>query len=99
MWKEQGVSFRRSHRCADCLRPAHFSDHDDVYVLTKRGAKRRIKITRVNTHLALVNDTFVFFKNIFYRIFNGNDVLRARVVNLVIIAASVVDFPAPQDRR
>ena len=72
-----GGSNRRRHG----FRSAHFTDEKDVDVLAKRGLQRALKIFCIDTDFALVDERLFWLKNILDRIFNGDNVFHALLIN------------------
>jgi hypothetical protein len=61
----------------------------------KTTAARRFESRRVDAHLALLDERLFIFKQILYRVLDGNDVLGALLFIFSISAASVVVLPCP----
>src|SRR3990167_11345685 len=57
--------------------PAHFTNEEDVDILTERRGKRRRKIFCVDAYFSLVDKRLLGFENIFDRVFNRDNVLHA----------------------
>ena len=89
--KNQMAGFRGSHGRGDGFAVAHFTDHDNIRILAKKG-QGEMEI-RVSADFALGNDAAVLHEKIFDRVFDRDDVICALMIYFVRTAASVVDFP------
>jgi hypothetical protein len=65
------------------LEVAHFADEHDVGVLAQSGAQGVAEALRVAVHLALIDQTALMLVHELDRIFNGEDVIVALLVDLV----------------
>ena len=72
--------FGRGDRGRHRLGRAHLAYHEHVDILAEHRLERRVEVGGVDAHLALVDERFFIFKKIFYRVFDGDDVLGALVV-------------------
>ncbi len=75
--------FGCGHGRADRNAVAHLADHHDVRVLSQHGAERGMETRGVTADLALRDDAFVLRKKIFHRILDRDDVVGARVIDLI----------------
>ena len=75
--KHQVSGLGRSYRRRDCFRIAHFTDHQDIGILTRNSLESRMEIGSVKLHFALINNRFLGLKNVFNRILNGDNVLKS----------------------
>ena len=70
-------------RRLDGLEIAHFADQDDVGVLPQHVLQRLGEAVRVGEHLALVDHRVLVLVHELDRVLDGDDVLGARVIDLV----------------
>src|SRR4051812_30225013 len=68
------------HGCGYRLRISHLAYHTDIYVLAEHGCKGRLEARRIRAHFALVYYGFFGFEYVFDRIFDGEDMLGARLI-------------------
>ena len=74
---------RRLDRDRDRLEIAHLADEDDVRILAQRGAQRVLERVGVRPHLALVDQALLVLVHELDRIFDRDDVIGARAVDVV----------------
>jgi hypothetical protein len=77
------AAFRRSHRQADGLQVAHFTDEDHVRVLAQRRTQGVVERQRMRTDFALVDQRLFRFVHEFDRVFHGQDVAHLVLVDVV----------------
>ena len=73
--------FGRVQRGRNRFQVSHFADQNHVRILTEGSAQRRTKSRRIYANFALVNVPFLIAVQKFDRIFNRDDVFRARRVH------------------
>ena len=81
--KNEMAGFGGSNGSGNGFRSAHFTNHCDIHILAKHRQQSRLKILGINFHFPLVNNGPFFFKNIFNRVFNGDNMLRPGGINEV----------------
>ena len=74
---------RRHQRRFDRRRITHFSNQNDIRVLTERRIKPLIIALYVHAHLALVDDRLRRFIDILDRVFQRNHMERTILVDLI----------------
>ena len=74
---------RRHQRCLDRRRITHFSNQNDIRVLTERRIKPLIIALYVHAHPALVDDRLRRFIDILDRVFQRNHMERTILVDLI----------------
>jgi hypothetical protein len=79
----QMARLRREEGGLNCLQVSHFTDQDDVRVLTENVSKGGAKTFCIGIHLSLIDDALLMSVKIFDRILNGNDVRASFVIDLV----------------
>src|SRR3989338_7206687 len=75
--------FCSSDSCRNSVRVAHFSNHNDINILSKCCLQCTVESLRIHTHFPLVNNGTLAFVNKFYRVFNGDDMLGTFFIDLV----------------
>src|SRR3989344_1563950 len=70
--KNKVSSLCRSYSCGNSFGASHLADHNDIDILTEDGLERNIKILSINTYFTLVDHRPLWFKEVFYRLFNGD---------------------------
>ncbi len=76
--REHQVSgFSGSDRGGDSLRIAHLADHHNIGILPKNTTESGVEVWGIKFNLALINDGFLGFENIFNRILDGNDMFES----------------------
>src|SRR5688500_14807029 len=81
--KDQMAGFRGVEREAHRFRVAHFTDHQDVWILAHGVEQRLFKTRRVAPDFPLANERADRFKLIFDGMLDRDDVTRFDLVNLL----------------
>ena len=81
--EDEVAGLGRGQGRADRLHVAHLADEDDVGVLAQRGLEAEREGRRVRPQLALVDDALLVVVQELDRVLDGEDVLVARLVDLV----------------
>ena len=81
--EDEVAGLGRGQRRADRLHVAHLADEDHVGVLAQRGLEGEREGRRVGAQLALVDDAALVRVQELDRVLDGEDVLVARLVDLV----------------
>ena len=81
--KNQMPRLGRSHRSRDRFRIAHLADHNNVGVLPQDRPQSVVKRKGVHPDFSLGDDAPVLGKNIFNRVFDGDDMNVPLMVHFV----------------
>src|SRR5210317_1228803 len=73
----------RSERESNSLEVAQLADHNNVGIFTQRRAQRVRETACVAMHLALIDQAALTFMNEFDRVFDGQNMLRFGLVQIV----------------
>src|SRR5690349_6897301 len=73
--QNQMSSLRGRDRERDCLKVAHFTEHDHIWIFTKRSTERGSERAGVSVHFALSDVTRFRLEHVFDRVFQGNNML------------------------
>ena len=76
------TGFRSNGGCY-CFRISHFANHQNIRILTQNRTQSLVKIRDVKTNLPLRNNGSVLNEKIFNRVFNGDNVVGALVIDFV----------------
>ena len=84
----QGYEYKVSCRCGfkrqlDCFEVTHFADEDDIGILAQCTAQRGRERLRMPSYFAMVDQAFLALMNEFDRILDRDDVVFARLIDLI----------------
>src|SRR3989338_6921635 len=80
--EDQVTGFGGGNSGGDSFRRAHLPYHYHVNILPKPRLERHLEVRSVDAYLALVDERELVFKQIFYRVFDGNNMLGALLIDL-----------------
>ena len=81
--EDQVAGFGGGESRFECLAVSHFTDHDDVGVLSEGVDESGVEAGGIQSDFALLEEGAVVLERVFDRIFDGDDVLFGRVVDVV----------------
>src|SRR3989344_5118529 len=73
----------------------HLANHHNIGILTEDTMESCGEIWRIDLHLALIDNGFLGFEDVFNRIFDGNDMLKPRKVDSFYHGGERGRFPHP----
>ncbi len=91
----QATRLGQTQRGGDGLQIAHLSDENDVGVLAKHGPQGILEGMRVRGDLSLLDQAALVGMDELDRILESDDVSVSLAIDVVDMAANVVDLPDP----